>query len=100
MEQKYCGEGVRISASFSPEEVNQSEGQKKHTWYGPKNATSTVVCMNCAFACIGGRRVLNALTTGNPFFAILLEVIIGRDLGALKGLYHLLNAFTAGNPFW
>ena len=31
---------------------------------------------------------LNALTTGNPFFFLnnLLELIIGRELGALKGL--------------
>ena len=35
--------------------------------------------------CYGFTRV-NALTTGNPFFTILLEVSIGRDFGALKGL--------------
>ena len=29
----------------------------------------------------------------------LLELGIGRDLGALKGLYHLLSAGTAGHPF-
>ena len=29
---------------------------------------------------------VNAFTTGNPFFTILLEVSIGRDFGALKGL--------------
>ena len=36
---------------------------------------------------IGGIRVskgVNAFTTGNPFFTNLLEVSIGRDLGALN----------------
>ena len=40
------------------------------------------------FACQGVQQVryFNAITAGHPFFTILLEVSIGRDLGALKGL--------------
>ena len=44
-----------------------------------------------------GQRGVNAFTTGNPLGAILLEVSVGRDFGALKGLSRALLGLQPEN---
>ena len=60
-------------------------GTRLHFYRENNSALSSLVDLR--------RIVLNAFTTGKPFFSTsLLDVSMGRDLGALKGLTTLQSA--------